>query len=463
MTPIPWKPRPYQLDAAKHLLGNPGAALFLEPGLGKTSVTLAALKALLTNGHAKRALVVAPLRVCYGVWPHEVRKWKGFDALSVAVLHGAKKDAALAGPAQVCVINPEGLPWLVKQPRAVLAKFDVLVIDESTKFKNRDTLRFQLLRDHLLPNAKRRWILTGTPAPNRLMDLWAQFFVIDGGERLGRFITHYRREYFVETWNGFAREYHPQRDAAPRIRSKIEDVAMYLAATDHLDMPELIVNDVKVDLPPAAREVYKRIEHEALAVLGDARISVAAKSAAQIKLRQITGGSVYVDGGGSKPVHTAKVDALVDLVDEQNGQPLLVAVGFRHEAEQLQAALRKEFELDVPYLGGGISAHAGDAIATRWNAGELPVLLAHPSSVAHGLNLQAGGHAVCWMTPTWSLEEYIQLNARVWRQGQTSPHVVIHHIVAAKTVDEDVFAALAAKQNVQQALLDALKRKGKAA
>lgn len=453
-----WSPRPYQLDAAKHLLGNPGAALFLEPGLGKTSVTLACLKTLFKGKHAKRALIVAPLRVCYSVWPREAQKWDDFKGLDVAILHGPKKAEALASSAQICVINPEGLPWLEKS--GGWKDFDVLVVDESTKFKNRDTLRFSILTKTVWTKAKWRWILTGTPAPNRLQDLWAQMFIVDAGERLSRYITHFRREYFFEVWNGFAREYTPRPDAPERIKAKIEDVAMYLATVDHLNMPELLTNEIAVELSPAGRKAYQGIAKHAFAVLrGGEKVSVAQKSAAQMKLRQITGGSVYNDDDGASIVDLSKYHALMDLIDEQNGQPLLVAVGFQHEARELATRIAEEFGFRPPYLGGGMTAATGDKIAAEWNAGKHPVLLAHPASVAHGLNLQAGGHAVAWFTPTWSLEEYLQFNARVWRQGQKSDKVVVHHLVATDTVDEEVFAALSAKKNVQQSLLDALKKK----
>lgn len=450
-----WKPRAYQFEAAKHILGNPGAALFLEPGLGKTSTTLAGAKILLRDKHAKRFLIIAPLRVCYSVWPREAQKWDDFKGMEIAVLHGAGKEVALRSKAQICVINPEGLPWLTAQPE--VKSFDALVVDESTKFKNRQTQRFELLREFVLPRAKWRWILTGTPAPRNLQDLWSQMFIVDGGERLGRFITRFRNEYFDEVFNGFTREYLPRPDSAERIQNKIKDVALYMSAVDHLDMPELIVNPIEVDLPRTARAAYTAIEENALAVLRDRKVSVAQKSAAQMKLRQITGGAVYADDGSALVTHTAKYDALVDLVEEQNGQPLLVAVGFKHEAAELQKAIKKEFGWDAPYLGGGISPRASDEIAARWNAGELPVLLAHPASVAHGLNLQAGGHSVCWLTPTWSLEEYQQFNGRVWRQGQKSKTVIVHHVVARETVDERVFEALAARKDVQQSLLDAFK------
>lgn len=455
-------PHDYQLAAVKHLLGNPGAALFLEPGLGKTSCTLLAVATLLRAKAAKRVLVVAPLRVCYGVWPKEVAKWDEFSHLRVGILHGSRKDEALASGAQVCTINPEGLPWLIKIGGH--RKFDVLVVDESTKFKNRDTQRWQMMLE-LIAATKTRWILTGTPAPNNLLDLWTQLFICDKGARLGKFITYFRREYFdeiVQTFGARAiREYVPRRDTAQRIQGKIKDVALYMAALDHLKMPKLVMNTIDVTLPPKALNAYGRIEDGLLAQIDGVNITTAQASAIAMKLRQLTGGCVY--GSSADEVaaaHTAKIEALVDLIDEQNGQPLLVAVGFQHEAEAIAKAVKKEFGFDVPYLGGGISAGAGERIASDWNAGKLPVLLAHPSSVAHGLNLQAGGRAVCWYTPTWSLEEYLQFNGRVWRQGQKGT-VVVHHLVAGGTIDETVIARVAGKDATQKSLLETLKARKK--
>jgi SNF2 family DNA or RNA helicase len=450
-----YKPHAYQLAAAEHILGNPGAALFLEPGLGKTSVTLLGLKTLLDAGLVKRVLIIAPLRVAYSVWPAEVAKWDAFSSLKVAVLHGGvkKREAALASDAQICTINPEGLPWLVKL--GALKSFDAVVVDESTKFKNRDTDRFRMLRD-MLPQMKWRWILTGTPAPNNLQDLWSQMFICDFGKRLGAYVTHFRREYFDEVFNGFAREYHPRPDTSERIEAKIRDIALYMKAIEHLKMPELIFNSITVDLPPSARRSYNQMEGAAFAIVDDKRVTVAQASAAIMKLRQLTGGTVYNEAGEVLVSHTAKLDALSDLVEEQSGQPLLVAVAFKHEAMAIQGMLSGEFGYAAPYLGDGISPKRSDEIAAAWNAGKLPVLLAHPASVSHGLNLQAGGKAVCWFTPTWSLEEYLQFNGRVWRQGQGST-VVVHHIVARDTVDETVIARVNAKDKTQRGLLEILK------
>lgn len=457
-----YTPRDYQLQAAKHLLSNPGAALFLEPGLGKTSITLLALTTLLRAKSIRRVLIVAPLRVCYGVWPKEAEKWDTFQGLRVGILHGSKKDAVLAGDANICVINPEGLPWLVKQ--GAHRDFDALVVDESTKFKSRDTQRWSLMLQ-IIERKSVRWILTGTPAPNNLLDLWTQMFICDQGKRLSRYITHFRREYFDEIVQAFGhvtvRNYVPRRDTAQRIQAKVKDIALYMAALDHLKMPTLLLNTINIELPSAALRAYQRIEDGLLAQIDGVSISTAQASAISMKLRQLTGGLVYGSGEEVAAAHTAKIDALIDLIEEQNGQPLLVAVGFQHEAAALQAAIKKEFKVDAPYLGGGISAAAGDRIATEWNAGKLPVLLAHPASVAHGLNLQAGGRAVCWFTPTWSLEEYLQFNARVWRQGQKSRTVVIHSLVATGTIDETVIARVSDKDATQRSLLDTLKARKK--
>lgn len=457
-----WTPHEYQVHAAQHALYNAGAALFLEPGLGKTSIALATVMTLRNENVIRAALVIAPLRVCYSVWPRETGKWSEFAGMSVGVLHGKNKDAVLNEKHDVYVINPEGLKWLV----AALAKrempFDMLIVDESTKFKHTNTERFKTLKS-MLPSFKRRLILTGTPVANRLEDIFGQMYIVDDGQRLGRFVTHFRRAYFDEhrnPWLGFS-EWFPRADTAERIRAKVQDVAYYLKTEDVLTMPKRIDNRIEVTLPASASALYAKVERDFFATIGDATISAAQASAVQMKLRQMVGGHVYTDTG-VEALHTAKLDALIDLIDEASGEPVLVAVNFLHEAEALQAALKREFNLDVPYIGDGISAKKSDEIAVQWNAGKLPVLLANPASVAHGLNLQAGGHTVVWYTLTWSLEDYDQFNRRVYRQGQDKA-VIIHHIIAAGTVDEDVLAALQSKDTTQKGFLHALKEKRQAA
>lgn len=453
-----WKPHPYQLRAAQHALDNAGAALFLEPGLGKTAISLAVVRVLAQHNAVHGVLVIAPLRVCYSVWPHEVAKWDEFKSLSVGVLHGAKKADTLRAKHDVYVINPEGLAWLAAELKALGSMpFDMLIVDESTKFKQADTQRFKTLKA-MLPSFTRRLILTGTPAANNLQDLFGQLYLIDNGARLGRFITHFRRTYFDEERHrlGFSL-WHPRKDTAARIEARVRDICLYMSADDYLTMPARTDNRIEITLPAPVRKLYNAIERDFFVALGDGdAVNAPHAAAAQNKLRQVVGGQVYSDAG-VETLHTEKLDALMDLIEEQNGQPLLIAVAYQHEVAAIQARVKAELKIDAPYLGGGISPRKSDAIAARWNAGELPVLLAHPSSVAHGLNLQAGGRAVCWYTLTWSLEEYDQLNRRVYRQGQKHG-VVIHHLIAAGTVDEVVFEALQGKDRTQRGLLNALKK-----
>lgn len=449
-----WTPRPYQVRAVQHLLDNPGAGLLLEPGLGKSSCTLAALE-IFRDHKLAPTLIVAPLRVCYSVWPKEAAKW-GAD-LKVAILHGAKKAKALDSGADVYCINPEGLRWLATQ--RLRPHFKVVVLDESTKFKNARAQRYKTLESMLDERVKRVIALTGTPAANNLQDIWAQVKLLDGGQRLGRFITHFRKRYFIENLvrvggGRVVSDWAPKITTASDITKAIQDICMYMKAEDHLNMPELLFNSIEVDLPPEVRDVYETLARDLVADLGRDTLSASHAAVVVNKLRQITGGHVYADES-TQAMHTVKIDALLDLVEEQAGQPLLVAVGFQHEADAIQRALKAE-GIDAPYLGGGISAKRSDEIASQWNAGKLPVLLAHPASVAHGLNLQAGGHAVCWYTLTWSLEEYDQFNRRVYRQGQEKT-VIVHHLIARDTVDERVVEVLQGKDRTQRGLLNLLK------
>lgn len=276
--------------------------------------------------------------------------------------------------------------------------------------------------------------------------------MLDGGERLGRYVTHFRREYFTEErqYGGYSLWF-PRRDTQERVQSKIADITLALKAEDYLKMPRRIENRIEVDLPADALTVYKGVEDEFFAELASGVVTAANAAAKSMKLRQVTSGGVYGTEGAAH-LHDAKLDALADLIEEQEGQPLLVAVAFQHEVD----AIRRHLGVDVPYLGGGISIAKSNQIVDDWNAGRLPVLLAHPTSVAHGLNLQAGGNAVAWFTLTWNLEEFDQFNARVYRQGQTKP-VTFHYIIAKDTIDDNVLTALRAKDRTQKALMQALK------
>ncbi len=455
-----WQPHDYQIKAVQHALYNAGAALFLEPGLGKTSVSLATVAVLKQEKMTRGTLIVAPLRVCYSVWPREVGKWTDFAGMSVGILHGKDKGKVLAQKHDLYVINPEGLEWLARELAARTDwPFDNLIIDESTKFKNTATVRFKTMKA-LLPKFKRRLLLTGTPAPNAIADLFGQVYIVDNGQRLGRFITHFRKTYFDEHrhYMGFS-EWLPRPDTADRVRAQIEDVCLYMSAEDYLTMPRRTDNVIPVELPASVRKAYNALERAFVAEISDGvKVNAAHAAAAGMKLRQIVGGGVYAMDGEAAHMHDAKLDALEDLIEEASGQPVLVAVGFKHEAVRIQKMLADKFKIAAPYIGGGISAKDSDRIAAEWNEGKHPVLLAHPTSVAHGLNLQAGGSTVVWFTLTWSLEEYDQFNRRVYRQGQEKP-VIIHHLIATNTIDETVYEALQAKDTAQSGFLNALKQR----
>jgi SNF2 family DNA or RNA helicase len=451
----PWTPHDFQLRAITEMVSKAGYGLFAHPGLGKTSTTLAAFSVLKDNGAARGMLVVAPLRPTYKVWPSEIAKWSDFAGLRYEILHGPKKAEALARPADVYLINYEGLAWLEKAVAGMKTlPFDVLCLDESTKIKNTQTVRFKTMK-RLRDRFSRVWALTGTPAPNGIENLFGQIYMLDGGDRLGRFVTHFRREYFTEDrqYGGYSLWY-PRADTQSRIERKIADITLALRAEDYLTMPRLIENRIEVDLPADVLETYKGVEDEFFAQLASGVVTAANAAAKSMKLRQITGGGVYGTEGAAH-LHDAKLEALADLIEEQEGQPLLVAVQFQHEVDAIRSYLK---DAKIPYLGGGVSIANSNRIVDDWNAGKVPVLLAHPTSVAHGLNLQAGGNAVCWFNLTWNLEEFEQFNARVYRQGQTKP-VTIHYILASDTIDDNVLTALRSKDRSQKALMNALKER----
>ncbi|HSB59213.1 MAG TPA: DEAD/DEAH box helicase, partial [Methyloceanibacter sp.] len=410
------------------------AGLLWDPGLGKTMATLFAYRALRAKNLVKAMLVISPLRPLYETWPTEIENWR--LPLKVAMLHGPDKDRELVTPADVYLLNPEGLPWLAKKLKGRELPFDMLVVDESSKFKNNQAKRFKLLKK-LLSKFRRRYILTGSPAPNGLLDLWAQAFILDGGDALGKFISHYRAQYFYPTGYG-GYEWALIAGAEKKIYRRLAPLMTRLDARDYLKMPALVVPDpIKVRMPDAAWTVYRDLEDELLARFGGKEITAANAAVVTQKLRQVTSGGIYHDEdfdpqtwGASKKVklefgkrgtargwtelHDAKVQATLDLIDELEGQPLIVAYEFNHELERLLKA-----RPGTPYIGGGAKPAEVRDVVQRWNRGELPVLLGQPQSMAHGLNLQAGGRAVLWFSLTWNLENYDQLIRRVWRQGQS--------------------------------------------
>jgi SNF2 family DNA or RNA helicase len=455
-----WSPHSYQETGIKLLLGQGAAALFLDPGLGKTTICLASFKILKKLDYAKKMLVVAPLRPCYKVWPEEIKKWAEFRGLTYTILHGKDKQKNLESDVDFYIINPEGLAWLFAPNQLKRPQFDILCIDESSKFKNSTTQRFKLLKP-LLPSFARRWILTGTPVPNGLTDLFGQIYILDMGASLGRYITHYRREFFDQSGYG-GYDYIPKSDAFARIVERIKPLVLQLSAEDHLNMPEMICQNIVVDLPSETMKLYKQIEDAFYAemdgIAGTARIVAANAAVAGGKCRQIANGAVYSSLDTDIPgrvnysiIHEEKLDALEDLIEQLGGKPLLVLYEFQHDRERIL----KRFP-GAEVLGSGISMKRTDDIIDRFNAGKIQLLLGHPDSMGHGLNLQGSCHHVCWFGITWNLDFHDQANARVYRQGQRADSVFIYYLVASGTLDEKVLKVLTAKDRTQQSLLNAL-------
>lgn len=433
---------PYQLLAKQHLVSNDRAGLFAGMGLGKTATTIAALEELMLDGACSGALIVAPLRVATLTWPHEVERW--FPHLRIADLRTANGMETLKrGGAHLYAINYESLPRLAKEyfyNRRSFA-FDTVVFDELTMAKNPSSKRIRALRPYL-PKLTRRWGLTGTPTPNGLLDLWAQIYLLDDGEALGRSVSHYRETYFTSDYMGYKWELRP--GAESQIHQRIAKIALTLRASDYLGIPDTEFEDIDVPLPPKAREVYDELERELLVMLAEQGAEVVALNAAALvnKLLQVAGGAVYDAEKRVHELHSAKIDALKKLV-KRIGEPVLIACNFIHERQRIAAAIPGCVEWS-------------DDVLPRWNAGEVPAIVAHPKSIGHGLNLQAGGRTVVWFSRTWSREQYDQFNARVARKGQGKVPQVFH-LSCPDTADEAVAEALRMKGEGQTALLAALK------
>lgn len=444
-----WIPHEYQIEGIRRALTQAALGLFLDPGLGKTSIALSAFKLLKEKGYAKKMLVIAPLRPCYGVWPAEIEKWENFQDLSYAILHGPAKEQTLRLEADIYIINPEGVPWLYDQSsdRHNVHQFDILCIDESTKFKKPTTERFKALQRGL-PNFKYRWLLTGTPAPNGLMDLFGQMLILDGGRALGKYKTHFLREFYYRGYNLY--EWNLQPGAPERITERIKPLIYQLSAEDYLQMPELIFVNIEVTLPEKAMEVYRAVENEFIALI-DSGVLVADNAAvAGVKCRQIANGAVYTEDT-YHVVHDAKLDALEDLLDELAGKPCLVLYEFRHDFDRIRKRLPA-----ATSIGSDTPERDLQGIIRRFNAGEISTLLGHPGSMGHGLNLQGTCHHVIWFGIPWNLEHYDQAIARVYRQGQKAEHVIVYHLVCTGTVDERVIGVLEQKDHDQQQLLSSL-------
>jgi SNF2 family DNA or RNA helicase len=450
-----YKPHAYQKRAIRWVLQNPAAGLLLDVGMGKTSIVLAATKILLEKDVIDSVLVIAPLHVCHRVWPNEIAKWDLFKDLTYTVLHGSDKAERLKENVDFYIINPEGLKWLEQQRGWKWP--DMLVVDESSRFKNTRTVRFKVVKPHL-PNFHRRVILTGTPIPNGLLDLFGQLYILDLGERLGRFITHYRNKYFVPT--GFmGYNWTPMPEAESIIHDKIGDICMRLEAADYLKMPKKIVTNIELELPATARKVYKKLENEFIVQLDGQDVAAFNAATLSTKLRQVGNGAVYSltreERGGSKykyvKVHDEKMDALESLIEEI-GQPVIIAYEFKHDLARIL-----EKYPDAGVIGKGATKKQVAASLDKWDRGELDKLVVYPGSAGHGLNLQHGGHHLIWFGLTWNLEYYEQLTGRLFRQGQKNT-VMVYHLVIKDSLDQAVLAALKGKSKTQKALLDAVKR-----
>lgn len=441
-----WKPRDYQLKGIEFVLTQGAGALFLDPGLGKTSTILAAIKILKSQNIVQRVLIVAPLRVAYLVWPLEVRKWEQFSSLSVHVLHGRRKVPGVE--ADVYIVNPDGLKWLIENyPRGY---FDMLVVDESTMFKNPGTTRFKQFRRYV-SSFSRRYILTGTPYPRCISNLWSQIYLLDFGAALGSNITQFRKEY-MELSNPFVPYSWVVREGAEEeIAKKIAPLCLRMEASEHLDLPELVVNDVIVTLPRSVQDAYDDVEEDFHHKFPSGEeVLTETAAVAGTKLRQIANGNVYTDSGAVEHLHNEKLTALLEIIDELQGKPVLVFYEFKHDC----ATITERIPHAVNLTAATVSEL--EDIEARFNAGEISVLLAHPGSAAHGLNLQGACYTVCWYGVPWDYELYTQGILRVYRQGQRNPYVVVHRILGANTKDMDVAQRLEDKACQERVFLKRL-------
>ena len=439
-------PHDYQRYATDFIINHPVSAVLLEMGLGKSVISLSAINELMLDYFdVSRTLVIAPLRVANSTWPDEIKKWDHLKHLNYSVVIGSEKERldALKKPAHIYLINRENVDWLITKS-GISWKFDMVVIDELSSFKSYQAKRFKSLLK-VRPKIKRIVGLTGTPSSNGLMDLWAEFRLLDMGERLGRYITYYRQNFFVPDKRNqqMIFSYKPKDGAEKKIYSLISDITISMKSKDFLKMPECIMNEVIVTLSDKEQKLYDSLKQDMVLSLEENEIDAINAAALSNKLLQMSNGAVYNDDKESLHIHDRKLDALEDLIEGANGKPVLVAYWFKHDLEKI----KDRFDVREIKSAKDIS---------DWNKGKIPVALIHPASAGHGLNLQAGGSTLIWFGLTWSLELYQQTNARLYRQGQDST-VVIHHILTKGTIDEDVMKALKAKEKIQDALIDSVK------
>lgn len=444
----------YQVRGVNHIIDNEYCALFLDMGLGKTVTTLTAIKELLDNCIISNALVIAPKKVTQVTWSDEIKNWEHLQGLTISVIDGTAKQRreAMAAKADIYAVSRDNIVWLVLEHGGVKLPYDMVVIDELSSFKNHASKRFRAMRKvrKFIPRVVG---LTGTPAPNGLIDLFAQMYLIDEGQRLGKTVTEYRNRFFrpgkrngdiVYTYEPKA----PQGETEQQISDLISDITISMTAEDYLKMPDKIMLYDYVDLAPKVLAMYRDFEKEQILELinSDEPISAASAAALSNKLQQFANGAIYDAERNIKDLHDEKLDRLDEIVEAANGEPVLVAYSYKHDLERIMQKLKayKPVKLEKP-------EHIAD-----WNAGKIPVLVMHPASAGHGLNLQKGGHNIVWFGNTWSLELYQQFNARLYRQGQGKP-VTIHHIVTRGTIDEKIIKSLDGKRETQDGLMESIK------
>lgn len=442
-----YEPHNYQAYATDFIVKHPIAAIFLDCGLGKTVITLTAIEELMFDSfEVTKVLVIAPLRVAKNTWSAEIEKWEHTSDLRYSVVVGteAERKVALRKKADVYIINRENIQWLIEKS-GYRFDFDMLVIDELSSFKSQQSKRFKALLK-VRPTVDRVIGLTGTPSTNGLMDLWAEFRLLDLGQRLGRFISHYRDEFFKpDKRNGaIVYSYKPNDNSEDEIYSRISDITISMKAKDYLDMPECIYTKHPVVLTDYEKEIYDTLRKELIVSVGDKEIDATNAAALTGKLLQMANGAIYTEDKDITIIHDHKLDALEDIIESMNGKPLMVAYWFKHDLQRIKHRFSVR-EIKTP------------ADIRDWNEGKIPIAVIHPASAGHGLNLQNGGSTLVWFGLTWSLELYQQTNARLWRQGQKSKTVVIHHIIARGTMDERVMKVLSEKEKTQDSLIDAVK------
>lgn len=447
-----YKPHKYQRFCIEFIKNNPIAAILLDMGMGKSSITLTAIMELMYDSfEVSKVLIIAPLRVAKHTWSGEIEKWEHLKELRYSIVVGtaAQRKKALQKDADIYIINRENVPWLIEQSGQAF-DYDMVVIDELSSFKNWQSKRFRSLMK-VRPFVKRMVGLTGTPSSNGMMDLFAEYKVLDGGARLGRFIGQYRLNYFKpDRVNGpVVYSYKLLPGAEQQIYEKIDDITISMKATDYLEMPELISTEYPVYLSASELDTYEEMKKDLVLSLPGGEITASNAASLSGKLSQMANGAVYTDDESYIEFHDKKLDALEDIIEAANGQPLMVAYWYKHDLIRIEKRLNA--------LGVQYQKLDSDASIEKWNKGERPVALVHPASCGHGLNLQSGGSTLVWFGITWSLELYQQTNARLYRQGQTASTVKIVHLISKGTIDERIIKALSEKDNTQAALIEAVK------